>query len=136
VLRQRAGDALADLMSALGPTGWSPGGSSSPAFPWLRDKAARAPGETATLSFSFENCGDRAETVSFYCTDLLGDAGHDIPSYQVAFDPPGQALAPQAQGRVGVKVDVPLQALPGSYSGLVQAVGLPATKAVITIEVK
>jgi hypothetical protein len=136
-LRRRAGDALTDLMSALGAIAGVPAGSSSNAsLPWLRDQALCSPGETARVGFAFENCGERPELVTFYCTDLVGDAGHNIASYQVAFDPPSQTLAPQAQGRVAVNVGVPLQALPGCYSGLVQAVGLPATKAVITIQVR
>jgi hypothetical protein len=44
-------------------------------------------------------------------------------------------IGPGQQGVVTVKVDVPPQSIPGGYSGLVQAAGMPGVKAVITVEV-
>ena len=87
------------------------------------------------MPLQIENLEDRAVCLSFYSTDLLSDNGGSIPSFAVSFDPPALDVGGAQQGVVTAKVNVPQQTIPGTYSGLVQAIGLPGAKAVITVEV-
>jgi hypothetical protein len=135
-LRQRALDLVSALFSAVGID--SPARKATAAeatVPWRRAPTPTAAGSLASISFYVENQDNRPAQVSFYCTDLLSDNGNSVPSYQVSFDPQNRTIGPSERALVKVNVAVPPQSIPGSYSGLIQAVGLCAAKAVITIEI-
>jgi hypothetical protein len=100
-----------------------------------RSSAPIAAGRATTLSLQVENRENKPVQASFYSTDLLDEMGHEIPAHQVSFEPPTLTLRPGERATVNAKIDVPLQSVPGAYSGLVQAAGLPTSKAVITIDV-
>jgi hypothetical protein len=92
-------------------------------------------GRTATLPLRVENRENKPVQASFYSTDLLDELGHEIPAHQISFEPPVLTLRPGERGTVNAKIAIPLQAVPGAYSGLVQTAGLPTSKAVITVDV-
>jgi hypothetical protein len=153
-LQQRALALVNDVFAALGTA--APGLGGGAAVPVLPGIPAAAPSGLAKLATGsvpwqlpsavgagqrtlvpvvIENAGPRALDTGFFSTDLLSDTGRSIPGHQVSFDPPRLTLAPGERGNVTARVEVPLQAAPGAYSGLVQASGLPANKTVITVQV-
>jgi hypothetical protein len=102
---------------------------------WRRAAAPSAAGTSAVIPLRVENGEDRPVCISFCASDLLSDNGRSIPSFAVSFEPKEMNVGPGQQGVLTVKVDVPQQSIPGGYSGLVQAAGMPGVKAVITVEV-
>jgi hypothetical protein len=115
--------------------GTAAAGRGAAAVPLACPPAAVAAGRVATISLEAENTTAAPVSTGCYSTDLLGDAGWSIPGYLVSFDPPRLLLAPGQRAVITARIDVPLQTTPGAYAGLVQAIGLPAQKLVLSIEV-
>jgi uncharacterized membrane protein len=65
----------------------------------------------------------------------VSDSGHEIPALRVSFTPRVATVPARASKTFEVKVAVPPQAAPGTYSGLIQAMGLKYVKAVLSVEV-
>lgn len=142
-LHQRALALVNDLFATLGaggggrPPAGLPGGLPLPvtSLPWLPGLPGAA-GQRLQVPLTVDNPLGRPLELGLYSTDLLSDAGRSIPAHLVSFDPPRLTLGPGERAGVTARIDVPLQTIPGAYSGLVQAVGLPASKTVITIEIR
>lgn len=131
--RQRAVEAITALLATAGPAALQ----SMPAlgFPWRAVSGSIDPGAPASVPLTIDNTEGRPITVTFYSTDLIGDSGYHIPANLISFDPSSQTIPPGSRGTTRMNVAVPIQAMAGSYSGLVQAVGFPAAKAVVTLDV-
>jgi len=89
------------------------------------------PGATAKVQFSFRNTGAVAlKQVTFVATHLLG-AGVYIESDAVRFEHEGKGhverMAPGALTEVTVAVDIPDDAVPGTYRGVIAAGSPPPT---------
>jgi len=136
-LRKRALDLVAALFSSVGSPPAQPlapvGALLS--LPWLRAGTPIAAGQSLAIPVAIENGGQEPADVSFYSTDLLSDQGRSIPSHLVSFEPPSVTLGPGQRATVQANVAVPLQSIPGAYTGLVQTQGLSPAKTVITVEV-
>lgn len=132
-LRARAVDAVTKLLAAVAAQSSQP--MEAFGFPWRKAPTAVNPGDGARIPLTIDNADDRPVTLSFYSTDLTSDSGYQIPADLISFDPPSQTIPPRSQGTTLMNVAVPLQAMAGSYSALVQAVGLAASKAVVTLDV-
>ena len=136
-LHQRAMALLSDLFSYLGAQ--VPGADSlvrsALEIPWRRPAAPAFAGGSTSIPLRLENLEDRPVTLSFYSSDLLSDGGGSIPSFAVSFDPATLDVGAGAQAVITAKIEVPAQATPGAYSGLVQAAGLERVKAVITVDI-
>lgn len=154
-LRARAMDLVGDLFAGFGANA-GPGRADMPGMAWpatapapvpaavnnlpgglysARGPAPIAAGRSTVLPLQVENRGNQPVQTSFYSTDLLNELGHAIPAHAIAFEPPSLTLRPGERGTVNARIGIPLQAISGAYSGLVQATGLPSSKAVITIDV-
>jgi hypothetical protein len=136
-LRQRALDLVTALFSSVGsppPQPLSPV-SALLSLPWLRAAAPTAAGQSLAIPVAIENTGNQPADVSFFSSDLLSDNGRSIPSHLVSFEPPSVTLGPGQRATVQANVAIPLQSIPGAYSGLVQTQGLSPAKTVITVEV-
>jgi hypothetical protein len=136
-LQQRAMALVSDVFSYLGAQ--QPRlDSLDPAalgLPWRRPEVPAPAGGSTSIPLRIENLEDRPVSISFYSSDLLSDGGRSIPSFAVSFDPATLNIGAGQQAVVTAKVDVPPQAIPGAYSGLVQAAGVSGVKAVITVDV-
>jgi hypothetical protein len=129
---------LSDLFSYLGaqPAEADSLVRSALDIPWRQSLAPVLAGGTTSIPLRLENLENHPINVSFYSSDLLSDGGGSIPSFAISFDPTTLDIGACHQAVVTAKVDVPTQAVPGAYSGLVQAVGLSGVKAVITVEIR
>jgi hypothetical protein len=148
-IQSRAMSALAEVFGLLGrgddhaaPSAstvstHAPGASALPELqiPWYRPGVRAAAGTATAVEVPLENLEEDAVEVCFYSSELSSDRGTSIPSVAISFDPATLVLGPRQQAVVTVTVEVPRQAIPGAYSGLVQAEGLARVKAVITVEV-
>jgi hypothetical protein len=136
-IQARATAVLSDLFSLLGapPLGTDTRLPPEQEIPWHRSAVPVSAGGSTGLPLRLENLEDHPVQVSFYSSDLLSDSGASIPSFAISFEPAMLNLGSRQQGVVTANIDVPPQAIPGSYSGLVQAAGLAQVKAVITVEV-
>ncbi len=132
-LRQQAVDVIAKLFAAA--SGGGPQSATALMFPWKTTEKAVRPGDSASVPLTVDNAGARPVTLLLYSTDLVSDAGYQIPASLISFEPPSQTIAPRSQGAARMNVAIPLQALAGSYSALVQAAGLAVSKAVVTLDI-
>jgi hypothetical protein len=96
-----------------------------------------ARGGSASVPFSLENDGD-AETAefTFQTTDLVNADGETIPAQHVTFEPPTLAISAHERESVTINVQVPGDAAPGTYSGLVLATNLERLRAVLLVTVE
>jgi hypothetical protein len=136
-LRQKALDLVTALFASVGsppPQPLAPLGAVM-SLPWLRTMNPTGAGQSLALPVTIANDQKEPADVCLYSTDLLSDQGRSIPGHLVSFDPPSLTLAPGQSATVQAKVAIPLQSIPGAYTGLVQTQGLPAAKSVITVEV-
>jgi hypothetical protein len=99
-------------------------------------RSATAPvGEIARTALGVVNGLTAPATVALRSTSLVNDLGDEIPGNSVSFLPTAFSVPPGAETPVQVAVQVPANARPGSYRGLIQAVGLAATRAVMLVDV-
>lgn len=92
-------------------------------------------GSTARATISVVNEEPSASQVTLYCSSFVSDGGHEIPSLRVSFTPRVATIPARSSATFEVKVAVPPQAAPGTYSGLIQAMGCKYVKAVLSVEV-
>jgi hypothetical protein len=134
-LRRRALDFVTALFASAGQPTPQPLAVASAVLPWLRSAGSAGAGQSLEIPVPIENDQQAPVDVCLYSTDLLSDQGRSIPGHLVSFEPPSLTLAPGQRATVQAKVAVPLQSIPGSYSGLVQTQGLETAKSVLTIEI-
>jgi hypothetical protein len=136
-LQRRALALVSEFFSYMGAPTSGPDllAQAASALPWRRPSGPAPAGGSASVPLRIENLEDRAANVCFYSSDLQGDGGRSIPSFAVSFDPPALDIGPGQRALVTAKIDVPPQAIPGAYSGLIQAAGAPGMKAVITVDI-
>jgi hypothetical protein len=135
-LRQRAVELLTALFSSVAAVpAPQPAAPITALMPWLQAPAQAVAGKAVCVPVAVENAQSQPADISLFSTDLLSDLGRSIPAYLVSFEPPSVVLAPGQKTTVNAKIAIPLQAIPGSYSGLIQTQGLSAVKSVITVEV-
>ena len=131
-LRRQAHDLIETFLAAFSPRGPTP----YDRVPLLRAAAAVSAGGEARVVVKVANEEETPSSVSLYSTNLVADAGYDIPSVRVTCSPRSTTIAARGEASFEVKIAVPAQAPAGVYSGLVQATGTLYVKAVISVEVK
>jgi hypothetical protein len=131
-LRRQAHDLIETFLAVLSPKGPPP----DDRVPLLRAAAAVSAGNEARVTVKVVNEEDAPARVSLYSTNLVADAGYDIPSMRITCSPRSATIPPRGEAVFEVKIAVPAQAPAGFYSGLVQATGTLYVKAVISVEVK
>lgn len=104
-------------------------------LPLLRQASAAA-GRLATTALGLVNQTDNPALVVLRATNLVDDTGQEIPSAFVNFSPISLTLAPRTESPVTVTVQVPSDARPGIYRGLIRAAGLEGAQAAITVNVE
>jgi len=98
--------------------------------------SATAPvGDVARTALGIVNSLTAPATVALRSTSLVNDLGDEIPANLVSFLPNAFSAPAGAETPVQVAVQIPANARPGSYRGLIQAVGLAATRAVMLVDV-
>lgn len=73
--------------------------------------------------------------VTLYSTNFVADSGYEIPSVRVTILPRTITIPAKADAQFDIKISVPQQTAPGTYSGLVQAMGTKYVKAVLSLQV-
>ena len=107
------------------------------AIPTLEGLQPAEPGETVTLEMALENAGESpVEAVSFIASDLVTSSGLRIASNDVSFTPSRIDIEPQSKARVRIAVNVPSDAQPGMYSGMLVASKLEQVRAVLCVRVQ
>lgn len=107
---------------------------SGTSVPELRAAQARI-GGLAKTALGIVNDAATPATVVLRTTSLVNEHGDELPSSAVTFAPNPVNLPAHAELPVLANVQVPTGTRPGKYLGLVQAVGLEATRAVMTVNV-
>jgi hypothetical protein len=99
--------------------------------------ARSRPGESVELVLELIN-DQRAGPVQveWVCTDLVSAQGRRIAAERIAFEPAALWLPAQSSGTVALRVDVPPNAEPGLYAGLLRATNLDDLKAIVTLGVE
>jgi len=92
-------------------------------------------GDDACATLSVTNDDSSASDVSLYCTNLIADSGHEIPSVCVTVSPRVATINANSERPFRINVAVSPQTPAGTYSGLVQAMGNKYTRAVLSVEV-
>jgi hypothetical protein len=102
----------------------------------VRGSAPVQAGEEARVTLRVAN-EDPADTkVNLYSSNFVADNGGELSSSYVVFTPRTATIAAKSEAMFELRVRVPRQALPGVYSGLIQASGSKYLKAIVSIEVK
>jgi hypothetical protein len=110
--------------------------SSAGVIPSLAVPTVVKPGEAVEIPMTLENESDKAtESFVFHCSDLMNTAGESISARQVTFSPERLIIEPQKATILTVIVNVPDNASPGVYSGLLQATRMDQLRAVLTIQI-
>src|SRR5450631_390338 len=110
-------------------------GSTADVVPIVGGVAVKA-GNAVSVFLPLSNDGQTPVSVILNCTDLISNGGSVIPAATVRFSPRTMNLAPAGAGSVTLDVSVPSQSPPGTYSGLVQAIGLNRPSAVVVVRVE
>jgi hypothetical protein len=110
-------------------------GSTPDVVPIVGGVAVKA-GDVALVFLPLSNDGKTPVSVILNCTDLISNGGAVISAATVRFSPRTMSLAPAGAGSVTLDVSVPSQSPPGTYSGLVQAIGLNRPSAVVVVRVE
>jgi hypothetical protein len=146
-LRDQARDLIAALVRLFEHlptsqlTAGQPIAAGSPAIlndatlPVLRSAIAE-PGRVATTALGLVNDTATPALVVLRATSLISPSGDEIPAALVTFEPSRATLPSNAETPVRVAVQVPETARPGTYTGLVQAAGTQAIRALLNLEVK
>jgi hypothetical protein len=92
-------------------------------------------GDVARVTLNVANEEPTPSEVTLYSSNFVADSGYEIPSLRVSASPRVVTLAPRAQASFEIRVSVPPQTPPGTYSGLVQALGSKYVKAVLSVRV-
>jgi hypothetical protein len=122
------------LSGALPATPAMPG-SPADVVPIVGGVAVKA-GSAASISLPLSNDGQTPVSVILNSTDLISNGGSVISAATVRFSPRTMNLAPAGAGSVTLELSVPSQSPPGTYSGLVQAIGLNRPSAVVVVRVE
>lgn len=122
---------LAPSQGAAADATRSPAGS----FPELKPHDVVRPGQRTTITMGVRNHEAQRVRVVPQLTDLLGSAGGRINASQMQCTPAAVELEPQAERDIAISVDVPADAAPGCYSGVLVVKGVRSVRAVITVEV-
>ncbi len=93
------------------------------------------PGASARATLRIANPTQAASDISLYASHFISDSGCEISSLGMSVTPRRFTLFPNAQGSFEIAIAVPEQALRGTYSGLVRAMGSASFRAVVTFEV-
>lgn len=121
------------------PRGGSTGGGGRPsasAIPSLAVPTVAKAGESVEIPMRLENEGDKPiEAFSFYSSDLMNTNGEKISAQQISFSPDHLVIEPKQATTVTVVVQVPANAAPGTYSGLLQASRMDQLRAVLTLQI-
>jgi hypothetical protein len=146
-LRDQARDLIAALVRLLEqlPTSAPPGrqpiagavplAAGDAILPVLR-LAIAEPGRIATTALGLVNDTAAPAPVALRATSLVSPSGDEIPAALVTFEPSRTTVQSKTETPVRVAVQVPETARPGTYTGLVQAIGTQATRALLNLEVK
>ena len=139
-----AGSPAASIPSAPVPAA---GGAAGPAPPAVAlPVAAAAPaalsqlmasaGQTVATTLRIANDRGVDAPIRFVASDLVGDSGARIPSSAVAFAPAVSMVAAYAVRAIEVFVAVPAGMPPGTYTGLLQLIGQPLARSLLSVDVK
>ena len=131
-LRRQVHEALETFLLVLSPRAES----AQERVPLLRCAAPVDPGGDGIVAVRVANDELTPSEVTLYCTNLVADSGYDISSTRVSISPRTVAVPPKGEAVFDVRIAVPRQAPPGTYSGLFQAMGTKYVKAVVSVEVK
>jgi len=90
-------------------------------LPTVRPGGPVRPGETARLVASLVNDAARAVDVRFACGDLLNQSGGRISRRNIRLEPTPLRIEPGRHSELRIALQVPPEALPGTYAALLQA---------------
>jgi hypothetical protein len=97
--------------------------------------AATKPGEVAQIKIRLANESGDNVAIGLVSTDLVTDTGGRIPNSSISFRIGNNLLAPGARN-FDICVDVPSGTLSGRYLGLIQVIGQPDARALLSVDVE
>jgi hypothetical protein len=108
---------------------------STDSLPELRPRSLARPGERSIIQMTLCNNENSSVRLVPVATDLLGSKGDRIACHLVQFAPGEIRLGPGERRELEIAATIPLEALPGCYTGLLVVTGVDYLRALITIEV-
>jgi hypothetical protein len=103
--------------------------------PLIRCLAATPAGAAAHASLTIANEESTSSDVALYATNFVADSGYEIPSLRVSIAPRHRTIPPNGTATFDITIAISQQTPPGTYSGLIQAMGSKYVKAVLSVEV-
>jgi hypothetical protein len=134
-LRRDAHELIEALLTTFSESTGEQGAAYDDRVPLLHGDAPAAAGSKVGASMRVANDEPDPAEVSLYCTNFVGDTGHEIPSLCVVTSPRQATIPGKADAAFAIEINVPRQTAPGVYTGLIQAMGCKYVKAVLSIEV-
>jgi hypothetical protein len=142
-----AGNTLPPPVTAIGNRLWRsvadtlvpatrPAGTAGPA-PEVLEFGALSPGDGRTRELIAHNQADEpARGVRLTCSGLLAEGGRRIPGSAVRVEPDLVAIGPGELVRLAVRLDVPPNAGPGRYTGVLASAHSSAVRVLLHVEVR
>jgi hypothetical protein len=109
---------------------------SAPLVSLLRATTQHGQAATTRLGLINDNADSGVAEVVLHATSLVNERGFEIPSSHVSFAPNPVGVTGAQQQPVYITVRVPEKTPTGTYSGLVQAAGLPEAAALLVVDVE
>ncbi len=95
------------------------------------------PGSTTEVPMILENRSEETTDVfSMFSTDLISNKGKRIGAVNVKFNPQTIKIGPLKKEQISIRVTIPKSAVPGEYSGLVQAANMDQLRAILILIVE
>jgi hypothetical protein len=101
----------------------------------LSESPAKA-GDTAKVDVSVAKDGPGEASVTLYSTDFVSDTGFQIPSACATFSPRSVTVDGRESKKSEMRIAIPAQCGAGTYSALVQAIGVGRPCAVVVLQVE
>ena len=134
-MRRRAHEFIETLLITFNQATGEKGLPTEDKVPLLRCAAPVPAGGEARASLLVANEEPTPSEVSLYCTNFVADSGYEIPGLRVHMHPRRTTIPANGQATFEIRIAVLQQTPPGTYSGLVQAMGNKYLKAVLSVEV-
>jgi hypothetical protein len=134
-IRRQAHEFIETLLSTFSPATGEKGLPAEDKVPLMRAAAPVAAGGLARASLRVANDEATPSTVTLYSTNFVADSGYEIPALRVSPSPRVATIAPRGEAIFDIKIAIPAQTPPGTYSGLIQAMGNKYLKTVLLLEV-
>jgi hypothetical protein len=110
--------------------------SDSDARPVPAKVASGAAGGSVSVPVTVENdSGQPVEDFELFASNLMSPTGDIIPAERIAFEPRMVTVPSHQAEEIDLRIEVPAETPPGSYSGVLQAAKIESVRVVLVVNV-